>query len=56
MVNSNSSGQVVMQTEHLTSPNATLMKAGTNKLTLTIQAGPINNGDMYDYIRLELAE
>jgi rhamnogalacturonan endolyase len=36
--------------------DAGLMKAGTNKLTLTIPAGPINNGVMYDYIRLELAE
>jgi rhamnogalacturonan endolyase len=36
--------------------DAGLMEAGTNKLTITIPAGPINNGIMYDYICLELAE
>ena len=36
--------------------DASLMQAGTNTLTLTIPAGPVNNGLMYDYLSLELAE
>jgi rhamnogalacturonan endolyase len=36
--------------------DAALMKAGTNVLTLTVPAGPINNGVIYDYLRLELDE
>jgi rhamnogalacturonan endolyase len=36
--------------------DAKMMKAGDNSLVLTIPAGPINNGIMYDYIRLELDE
>ena len=36
--------------------DAGLMKAGANTLTLTIPAGTVNNGLMYDYISLELAE
>ncbi|WP_321332724.1 polysaccharide lyase family protein [uncultured Bacteroides sp.] len=36
--------------------NAGLLKAGENKLVITMPAGPINNGIMYDYIRLELDE
>jgi rhamnogalacturonan endolyase len=31
-----------------------LLRAGQNTLTLTVPAGPVNNGVMYDYIRLEL--
>jgi rhamnogalacturonan endolyase len=34
--------------------DASLMKQGTNVLTLTIPAGPVNNGVVYDYLRLEL--
>ncbi|GHT22503.1 hypothetical protein AGMMS4957_12780 [Bacteroidia bacterium] len=34
--------------------DATLMRAGTNTLVLTVPAGAINNGVVYDYIRLEL--
>ncbi|MBN2183188.1 MAG: hypothetical protein JW715_14850 [Sedimentisphaerales bacterium] len=36
--------------------DASLMKQGKNVLTLTVPAGPINNGVIYDYIRLELNE
>ena len=36
--------------------DASLMKQGKNVLTLTVPAGPINNGVVYDYIRLELNE
>lgn len=28
--------------------------AGDNTLTLTVPAGPVNNGVIYDYLRLEL--
>jgi Polysaccharide lyase family 4, domain III len=34
--------------------NASLMKQGDNTLTLTIPAGSVNNGIIYDYLRLEL--
>ena len=36
--------------------DAALLKAGANTLTLTIPAGPINNGIIYDYVRLDLDE
>jgi rhamnogalacturonan endolyase len=36
--------------------DAALMKQGTNELKLVVPAGPINNGIIYDYIRLELDE
>ncbi len=36
--------------------DAALMRAGENTLALTIPAGPVNNGVMYDYLRLELDE
>ena len=36
--------------------NAELMHAGSNTLTLTVPAGPINNGIIYDCVRLELDE
>ncbi|SMO53901.1 polysaccharide lyase family protein [Gracilimonas mengyeensis] len=36
--------------------NAALMKEGENTLTLTVPAGSLNDGVMYDYIRLELDE
>jgi rhamnogalacturonan endolyase len=36
--------------------NASLMKHGPNVLTLTVPAGPINNGVIYDCVRLELDE
>ena len=36
--------------------DAALLKPGDNKLTLTVPAGPINNGVVYDYLRLELDE
>ncbi len=36
--------------------NAILMKKGTNVIVLTIPAGPVNNGVIYDCVRLELDE
>lgn len=36
--------------------DASLMKPGDNVLTLTVPEGPVNNGVMYDYLRLELDE
>ena len=34
--------------------DATVLKAGTNVVTLTVPAGPVNNGVIYDYLRLEV--
>ena len=34
--------------------DASKLKAGENTLTLTVPAGPVNNGVVYDYLRLEL--
>ncbi|MDR1381146.1 MAG: hypothetical protein LBJ47_06665, partial [Tannerella sp.] len=34
--------------------DASLLYAGKNTLTLTIPSGPVNNGLMYDYLRLEI--
>ncbi len=34
--------------------NASLMKAGTNVLKLTIPAGSLTSGIIYDYLRLEV--
>ncbi|OAM89923.1 polysaccharide lyase family protein [Termitidicoccus mucosus] len=36
--------------------DAALLRAGENTLALTIPAGPVNNGVVYDYLRLELDE
>lgn len=36
--------------------DAGLMHSGTNKLVIIVPAGPVNNGIMYDYLRLELDE
>jgi rhamnogalacturonan endolyase len=36
--------------------DATLMKKGANVLKLIVPAGPVNNGVIYDYVRLELDE
>lgn len=36
--------------------DAGLLRAGTNVLKITVPAGPINNGILYDYVRLELDE
>ncbi len=33
--------------------DATLLKQGTNTMTITVPAGPVNDGVMYDYLRLE---
>jgi rhamnogalacturonan endolyase len=42
--------------EHDLTFDASLMQAGENKLALTIPAGGLTSGIMYDYIRLELAD
>jgi rhamnogalacturonan endolyase len=34
--------------------DAAMMKQGGNVMTLTVPAGPVNNGVLYDYLRLEL--
>ena len=36
--------------------DAALLKAGTNTLKIIVPAGPVNNGILYDYVRLELDE
>ena len=36
--------------------DASMLKQGSNTLTLTVPAGNINNGVVYDYLRLELEE
>jgi rhamnogalacturonan endolyase len=36
--------------------DANLLHSGTNTIELSVPAGPVNNGIMYDYIRLELDE
>jgi rhamnogalacturonan endolyase len=36
--------------------DASMMKKGTNVLKLIVPAGPVNNGIIYDYLRLELEE
>jgi len=36
--------------------DATMLKSGTNVMKLTVPAGPVNAGVMYDYLRLELDE
>jgi rhamnogalacturonan endolyase len=36
--------------------DATLLKSGTNVLKLIVPKGPVNNGVIYDYLRLELDE
>jgi rhamnogalacturonan endolyase len=36
--------------------DAALLKTGKNVLTLTMPAGPVNHGVIYDYLRLELDE
>jgi rhamnogalacturonan endolyase len=40
--------------EHDLAFDASLMKAGTNVLSLTVPAGGLMNGIIYDYLRLEL--
>jgi rhamnogalacturonan endolyase len=36
--------------------DATLLKPGENEMTLTVPAGDVNSGVVYDYLRLELDE
>jgi rhamnogalacturonan endolyase len=36
--------------------DATLLKAGENEMTLTVPAGDLCSGVVYDYLRLELNE
>lgn len=40
--------------EHDVPFNASLLKQGTNVLKLTVPAGPLTSGVIYDYLRLEL--
>jgi rhamnogalacturonan endolyase len=42
--------------EHEVPIDTSLMKAGPNVLKLTMPAGPVNLGVIYDYLRLELDE
>jgi rhamnogalacturonan endolyase len=42
--------------EHNLAFDASLMQAGTNVLKLTIPAGGLTSGIIYDYLRLELDE
>jgi rhamnogalacturonan endolyase len=42
--------------ERLFEFDASILKSGENTLTLTIPGGPVNNGVVYDYLRLELDE
>ena len=35
---------------------ASMLKAGTNTIVLTVPAGPVTAGLIYDYLRLELDE
>jgi rhamnogalacturonan endolyase len=36
--------------------DASMLRKGTNVLKLIVPAGPVNNGVIYDYLRLELDE
>ena len=36
--------------------DASLLLAGKNTLTLTVPEGPVNNGLIYDYLRLEVSD
>ena len=40
--------------EHNRVVPVTVVAAGTNVVTLTVPAGPVNNGVIYDYLRLEV--
>ncbi len=40
--------------EHDLAFDATLLRSGTNTLRLTVPAGPLTSGIIYDYLRLEL--
>jgi len=42
--------------EHNLPFDASLMKAGMNMLTLTLPAGSLTSGILYDYLRLDLNE
>jgi rhamnogalacturonan endolyase len=43
-------------TEHDLAFDASLMKSGTNVMQLTVPAGSLTSGILYDYLRLELEE
>jgi rhamnogalacturonan endolyase len=49
----NRSGSSGMWYERVLTFDASLLKKGNNTLSLTIPAGPVVNGIMYDYLRLE---
>ena len=51
-----SHGQHGIWVENEFSFDASLLKQGQNTLKLTIPEGNVNNGVIYDYIRLELAD
>jgi rhamnogalacturonan endolyase len=36
--------------------DASLLQKGTNRLVITVPEGPVNNGVIYDYLRLELED
>ena len=42
--------------EHDLGFDASLLQAGTNVMQLTVPAGPLTGGIIYDYLRLELDE
>jgi rhamnogalacturonan endolyase len=42
--------------EYIQPFDATLLSAGENKLQLTVPAGDLTTGVVYDYLRLELDE
>ena len=45
-----------MWREYTQAFDASLLKAGENSLTLTVPAGEVTSGVVYDYLRLELNE
>jgi rhamnogalacturonan endolyase len=49
-------GMLGIWREHEVPIDVSLMKAGPNVLKLTMPAGPVNNGVVYDYLRFELDE
>jgi rhamnogalacturonan endolyase len=49
-------GQHGIWNEREFSFDAGMMKQGTNTLTITVPQGNVNNGALYDYLRLELDE
>ena len=49
--------QLPLKTEAFEVPfDGSLLQAGENTLVLTVPAGPLTSGVIYDYLRLELDE